>query len=506
MRHRVALGCVDLGLIGLATLCAQLLRDSFETRPEQTVALLPYLGLTLVAAIPSLAVFKLNQSIWRLSGMVDYLRILGAGVVMVASAVGLGFLFNRLEGVARSLPVIQGFLIVFGLVGVRVVARLRHAGRGRAAALPAPASTEPENILVVGINAITELYLRSVAEFAPGRVRVMGLLARRESQTGRLLQGYKILGSAEQIAGVLGELEVHGVPISRVVVTLPFDELSPEARAALQEAEENLRIRIEFFAEHICEAERVKRGVPEPAAAPRLKAADPALNVDVREALARPYWRVKRALDIVAALCALVLLAPLFSLAALLAIIEIGPPAIFWQQRPGVGGRLFRLYKFRTMARPYDAEGRRLADADRLSATGRFLRRFRLDELPQLFNVLIGEMSFVGPRPLVAAEQVPGLDARLAVRPGLTGWALIKGGRELSVSDKAALDIWYIRNACLRVDLAILAGTLRVILFGERAADRQAIRDAWRELRRDAAAEAERTAMAPAWARPQPSA
>jgi lipopolysaccharide/colanic/teichoic acid biosynthesis glycosyltransferase len=505
MRRRLVLGCVDLCLIGLATLCAQLLRDSFETRPEQALALLPYIGLTLLAAIPSLAVFKLNQCIWRLSGMADYLRILGAAILTVASAVGLGFLFNRLEGVARSLPIIQAFLIVFGLVGARVVVRLRHAGRARVAPPQAPASAGPENILVVGINAITELYLRSIAEFAAGRIRVMGLLARRESHTGRLLQGHKVLGSAEQLAEVLGELEVHGVPIGRVVVTLPFDELSPEARAALQEAEENLRVRVEFFAEHICYAERSKRAPPQPAVPPMN--ADPALpNVNVREALARPYWRLKRALDTVAAVCAVVLLAPLLLLAALLVIIEVGPPAIFWQQRPGVGGRPFRLYKVRTMARPYDAEGRRITDAERLSVIGRFLRRYRLDELPQLFNVLIGEMSFVGPRPLLLVDQFPGLDGRLAVRPGLTGWAQIKGGRELTAHDKAALDIWYIRNACLRVDLEILLATLRVILFGERAADNQAIREAWRELRGDTVGEEWRGAAEPRWARAQLSA
>jgi lipopolysaccharide/colanic/teichoic acid biosynthesis glycosyltransferase len=198
--------------------------------------------------------------------------------------------------------------------------------------------------------------------------------------------------------------------------------------------------------------------------------------------LRRSYWRAKRMLDIAAAACAILLLAPLMLLVAVLVIIEIGPPALFWQQRPGLGGRPFRLHKFRTMRAAYDADGRRIADADRLSTVGRFLRRFRLDELPQLFNILIGEMSFIGPRPLLQADQHPGLDARLAVRPGMTGWAQIKGGRELTASDKAALDVWYIKNACLRVDLQILLGTLRVVLLGERAADREAIRVAWGEL------------------------
>lgn len=143
MRHRLVLSVVDLCLIGVATLCAQLLRDSFETRPEQLAALLPYLGLTLAAAIPSLAVFRLNQSIWRLSGMADYLSVLGAAILIVASAVALGFFVNRLEGVARSLPIIQAYLILFGLVGVRVIARLRHASRGRAVVQPVPLREGP---------------------------------------------------------------------------------------------------------------------------------------------------------------------------------------------------------------------------------------------------------------------------------------------------------------------------------------------------------------------------
>ena len=492
MRHRMVLSVVDLCLIGLATVCAQLLRDSFETRLEQIVGLLPYLGLTLAAAIPGLALFRLNQSIWRLSAMPDYLNVLGAAIVTVAAAVALGFLVNRLEGVARSLPIIQAYLIVFALVGVRVLARLRHLGRGKSPA-PAPLPlTGPESVLVVGVNPITDLFLRSVAEYAVGRTQIAGLLAPREGQTGRLVQRHKILGSPEQVANVLLDLEVHGVPVSRIVVTVPFAELTPEARTALQETEEGSRIRVEYFADYICGGERSDRlaAAPQSAHGPTQRAG----STDVPRPLTRqhtlaqrPYGRLKRALDLVAALCATVVLSPLLVLIAALVVVEIGAPAIFWQQRPGQGGRPFRLYKFRTMARPYDAEGRRIADADRLSVCGRFLRRSRLDELPQLFNILIGEMSFIGPRPLLVADQCPGLDARLAVRPGMTGWAQIKGGRQLTASDKAALDVWYIRNACLSVDLKILAGTLRVILLGERKADTAAIQEAWREVRSDAA-------------------
>jgi lipopolysaccharide/colanic/teichoic acid biosynthesis glycosyltransferase len=205
---------------------------------------------------------------------------------------------------------------------------------------------------------------------------------------------------------------------------------------------------------------------------------DPArLKADV----ARPYWRVKRAFDLIAVTSAFVLLAPLMLLVAALVAVDVGLPAIFWQQRPGKDGRPFRLYKFRTMRAPHDSEGRRIADAERLSLIGSVLRRLRLDELPQLYNVMLGQMSFIGPRPLLPHDQFPELAARLAIRPGLTGWAQIKGGRNLTPSDKAALDIWYVRNGSFRVDAKILVATLHMILFGERT-DANAIRDAWREL------------------------
>ena len=132
--------------------------------------------------------------------------------------------------------------------------------------------------------------------------------------------------------------------------------------------------------------------------------------------------------------------------------------------------------------RSHDRWGERLSEAERHSRLGQFLRRTRFDELPQLYNILVGDMSFVGPRPLLPVDQSPAFAARLAVRPGLTGWAQIKGGRELTASDKAALDIWYVRNSSLRLDLSILFGTVALIRHGEQT-DINAIRQAWRELR-----------------------
>ncbi len=133
------------------------------------------------------------------------------------------------------------------------------------------------------------------------------------------------------------------------------------------------------------------------------------------------------------------------------------------------------------MAPAHDREGHRIADANRLSIVGKFLRSWRLDELPQLVNILAGDMSLVGPRPLLPSDQPGEMVARLLARPGLTGWAQVQGGRNVSPLNKAALDIWYVCNASLRLDLKILVKTVPTVLYGERR-NARAIRRAWRDL------------------------
>src|SRR5262249_59033453 len=133
------------------------------------------------------------------------------------------------------------------------------------------------------------------------------------------------------------------------------------------------------------------------------------------------------------------------------------------------------------MAAAHDVDGTRIADSERSSIIGRLLRRTRFDELPQLYNVLIGEMSFVGPRPLLPHDQPEGDTTRLLVRPGITGWAQDNGGRHISAADKSALDVWYLKNASLWLDVKILLQTVAMLIAGERR-NSGAIRSACEEL------------------------
>lgn len=178
---------------------------------------------------------------------------------------------------------------------------------------------------------------------------------------------------------------------------------------------------------------------------------------------------LKRTFDFVAALLLFVLLSPVIAATAAIIALRMGSPVLFRQQRPGLHGRPFELLKFRTMAQAVGADGQPLPDAARLTPLGRILRRFSLDELPQLINVLKGEMSLVGPRPLLM-EYLPLYNVeqmrRHEVRPGITGWSQVMGRNALSWEVKFALDVWYVDNRSFWLDLKILAMTAGRVFSG----------------------------------------
>ena len=183
---------------------------------------------------------------------------------------------------------------------------------------------------------------------------------------------------------------------------------------------------------------------------------------DARVGSRRPRYP-KRLLDAVVAGAALLLLSPLLALTALAVLVKLGRPVCFVQVRPGLGGRLFRLVKFRTMLDSVDSRGRPLPDSERLTTFGRFLRSTSLDELPELWNVLRGDMSLVGPRPLLVQYlplYTPFQRRRHEVRPGLTGWAQVNGRNAVDWPERFALDVWYVDHVGFVLDMKILLLTI----------------------------------------------
>jgi sugar transferase EpsL len=178
----------------------------------------------------------------------------------------------------------------------------------------------------------------------------------------------------------------------------------------------------------------------------------------------------KRLLDLAIAVPALVLLAPVLLLIAVVIRWRLGRPVLFRQQRPGVGGKPFVLHKLRTMLEARDGQGNLLNDEQRLTRLGLWLRSTSLDELPELYNVIRGDMSLVGPRPLLMQyleRYTPTQARRHEVRPGLTGWAQVNGRNALRWDEKFTLDVWYVDHVGLGIDLAILVRTVWTILKRE---------------------------------------
>jgi lipopolysaccharide/colanic/teichoic acid biosynthesis glycosyltransferase len=178
---------------------------------------------------------------------------------------------------------------------------------------------------------------------------------------------------------------------------------------------------------------------------------------------------LKRGVDVVGAAVGLVVLSPFLLVIAVMVRVRMGSPVLFRQARPGLHGRPFELVKFRTMTDTRTATGEAAPDEQRLTALGRWLRRTSVDELPELLNVLRGEMSLVGPRPLLM-EYLPLYSPEQArrhdVRPGITGWTQVNGRNALTWDEKFAHDVWYVDHRSFRLDAAILARTVKQVVSG----------------------------------------
>ncbi len=477
MRQLVLL-IVDLALMLSATACALFLRENFQVSASRVMDMLPYFLATVVCAAAVFPVVGLNRALWRFSGLQDHMRVTGAIAACAVCAAIVAFAYNRLDGVARSLPFLQVLTATAFLTGARVLYKLaherRHHRKTSATLLKPGTGGGVETVLIVGMSRLAETYLQAIAEFASGHVQIAGLVGRAERHAGRIFAAQPILGVPEDIGIILDKLEVHGVVVDRIVIAAPFTSFSVPAREALLLAADSRNIKLSFLAKDLnLDFDTEGPGGDGKMAEGSSVIGYPKQSFAISDgALARiagrRYWAAKRMGDLCGAALLVVLLSPLIMLTALLVAASVGPPILFWQQRPGLGGGPFRVYKFRSLRAAQDREGRTLSEAERSSTIGNTLRRLRLDELPQLYNILRGDMSFVGPRPLLPCDQAQDARARLLVRPGLSGWAQVIGGRTISPTQKATLDIWYVCHASLALDLEIILRTIPMVLFGER--------------------------------------
>ena len=364
------------------------------------------------------------------------------------------FSYNRLDSVPRSMPIIQFLvLIVFFSTG-RVIAKKwrqigsQHGYVGR---------DTSQHVLVIGANRFTWSYLRMLDALQVEHSNIAAILDDDPKMLGRALFGYSIVAAPSEFERVLSEYRVHGVNIDRILVASNRPDKPSTLLDQIAQYCEQSSITLEFLADIL--------GIELDAVSTR----DPVVEASATPG--RAFFILKRAFDFSVSLAISVVFLPVIVAVIFAVLIDLGWPVIFWQKRLGYRGRPFLIYKFRTRRAPFDRHGEFVPEDQRASRVGDLLRRTRLDELPQLWNVMMGDMSFVGPRPLLPVDQPPNSTLRLTVKPGITGWAQIRGGARLGAEEKGEFDDWYVNHASLRLDLRIMARTIHSVIFGDRVSE-----------------------------------
>lgn len=323
--------------------------------------------------------------------------------------------------------------------------------------------TWPEQrVLVVGTDTLAvELATELLARERWG-YRVAGLLSAGETEpaTLPLPEGLELLGDASQVADVV---RAHGVDRVIVVSPVALRELI-ESLALADESDVRVDVVPELYEIFIGTVDAMVADIP--------------LMEITRTGVPRWFGAAKRALDVIGAALLLVVLSPVLLSASAAVLVAMGRPVLFSQERVGRDGRVFRVHKFRTMVRNAEEKtGPVLAveDDERITPLGQFMRTYRVDELPQLVNILVGEMSFVGPRPERPyfverfARDIPGYRERFKIKPGVTGLAQVSGGYATTAERKLKYDLIYMYHQNLLMDVQIVIETLRVVLTGRGA-------------------------------------
>lgn len=448
----------DLAIVCIAPIFAFLLRDSALLTGDEWAHLLIYCAAGTVAGVASLLYFRLGLIATRFLAYEDVKQCLLAAFASAVVAAAVAFSISGLEGVPRSIPGLHFIVLSALLVGVRAIA----AEGSRASGHLDSNLLRSENLLVIGANELAVLYIRMVEMASGQRRRVVALLDDDPALFGRSVRGRVVAGPASAAETTIAEFAVHGIDVDRIVVAYMDPARAKRACDQLRGLCERRGLALEALSDSL-------KLAPSSDSAASLARGSPSNVSPIR--LDSRYWRFRRGMDVLLAGAGIVILAPLFALVSLAVLIDVGFPTLFWQERVGYRGRRISVHKFRTLRNPLDRHGRVMSDSERLSQIGRFLRASRLDELPQLYDILRGDMSIIGPRPLLPVDMPAGDQFRLLAPPGLTGWAQVHGGKLVTPQEKSALDRWYIQNFSLSLDLRILWLTGLAAFRGDRRDD-----------------------------------
>jgi len=433
-------------LLALASpLLALWLGNALVLAQQDWNAAIIYCGLSAVFSVVAFLAFGLRNTVTRHFSAHEALDIAEAVLFAQLLTYGLLFTLTRLDGIPRSVPLYHGLLLAGGLIFVRILTR---DGSDERRAIDY--QSRRERIILIGANRLAGSFISMLRAYAPNQERVVAVLDEKSTAIGRALGGVQILGTPQELDAIVGEFAVHGVHVDRVILAGDSDLLSAAALHDVERVCNKRHLELSYLPRMLGLTEHGSSN------AWVVEAAD-------KSPQHRFFLRLKRCIDILGSLALMILLLPLIAVTTLLVLIDVGSPVLFWQERTGRKGVPFLIYKYRTLRAPFDFKGKPALGDRQPSVIGRYLRHTRMDELPQLINVLFGDMSLIGPRPLLPEDQPNNTALRLSVRPGITGWAQVNGAKLVSKEDKEKFDEWYVRNASAWVDTKIAFMTLRVL-------------------------------------------
>ena len=433
----------------LAAPIAMGLRDPVLFYGARAATTFGYCLIGFIATLLVVSVFPLGRSIRNHVSSRDARSVVVASLAATALTAVCAFSLDRLAAIPRSLPVIQFLVLCALMLGGRLAATGRRGPRR-----PWIKSYLVESpTVLVGANEVALSYLKMLDAFNVDQTNIVAILDRNPKLFGRALYGHPIVGPPSAIVRVVNEYRVHGVEIDRILIceNRPSEE-DGKARSEFEQLCNFVNVQLTYLSDVLGFRleETIERGF------------DDESEVEIGS---KGFRFLKRGCDLLISAVVAIVFSPVVSLIVLGIVIDLGWPILFWQRRIGHHGQPFLIFKFRTLHAPYDRRGNFVEEDRRTSRFGTFLRQTRLDELPQLWNIVCGDMSFVGPRPLLPDDQPSG-SHRLRMKPGVTGWAQVNGGRNVAAPAKGLLDEWYISHASIWLDLHIIARTIGSVLFG----------------------------------------
>ncbi len=432
-----------------------------------------YCAVSVASSAVAFLIFRFQDCLPRYFSVFDALEVSKAVVATELMTCIALFSLTRLDGIPRSAPIIHAMILAAGLIAVRAAMRLLADDRN----ISTHESVGSEHIMVIGSNQFSSLYIKLLKTCDPFRRRVIGVLDGRPKMLGRLLEGVRIVGAPEHLDALIHEYSIHGIKVDRIVVgggpdLLPYEQMTQVRRICADR-----QIGLDFVPQLVGLTE-----IKQNSCATSKSNQNQEKSKNTGDLIPSAYFRYKPAIDFCAALTLLTILMPLLLSVGAIVLMDMGLPVLFWQQRLGMRGQNFLLYKFRTLRAPFNGRGEEIPPDQRLSWTGHLLRDTGLDELPQLLNVLVGDMSLIGPRPLLPEDQPVDSAGRLLVRPGITGWAQVSGGKLLTAEEKVKLDEWYVQNASLLVDMELLWRTIQIVRVGASRSNEVAVGPGKRQL------------------------